>query len=99
MNEAPAGGGCHRHIFHANPPALPGHYAPPTRTLQMLDAASAGVGIGHYVLVQPSVYGADNTLLLDALRRSAGRHRGVAVIEPAMTQRQLDTMHTLGVRG
>lgn len=99
MSAAPAGWDCHVHVFDAAAPALAGHYQPPTRTLAMLDAASAGLGVGHYVLVQPSVYGTDNRLLLDALRSCPGRHRGVAVIDPAMAERELDTMHTLGVRG
>ena len=68
-------------------PALPGHYQPPTRTLAMLDAASATLGVGHYVLVQPSVYGTDNSLLLDALSASAGRHRGVVVVDHGETWR------------
>jgi predicted TIM-barrel fold metal-dependent hydrolase len=99
MNDAPVGWACHVHIFDANAPALPGHYQPPTRTLAMLDAACAAVGVGHYVLVQPSVYGTDNSLLLDGLRSGAGRHRGVAVIDPSITERELDTLHTRGVRG
>jgi predicted TIM-barrel fold metal-dependent hydrolase len=98
MSAAPAGWDCHVHCFDAAAPALAGHYQPPTRTLAMLDAASAA-GVDHYVLVQPSVYGTDNSLMLDALRSSGGRHRGVAVIDPSMTQRELDMMHTLGVRG
>jgi predicted TIM-barrel fold metal-dependent hydrolase len=99
MSEAPAGWDCHVHIFDAGAPVRAGHYVPPTRTLAMLDAASAGIGVGHYVLVQPSVYGSDNRLLLDALRGSGGQHRGVAVIDESTSDRELDTMHTLGVRG
>jgi predicted TIM-barrel fold metal-dependent hydrolase len=49
--------------------------------------------------VQPSVYGTDNSLLLAALRASAGRHRGVVVLHGAESAAQLDSMHAAGVRG
>jgi len=99
MSEVPPGWDCHVHLFDAGAPAQAGHYLPPTRTLEMLDAQARALGVGHHVLVQPSVYGNDNRLLLDALRSSANRHRGVVVIKPSVTQRELDAMHALGVRG
>ena len=41
---------------------------------------AAPVGVGHLVLVQPSVYGADNRVRMQALSVEPGRHRGVAVL-------------------
>jgi predicted TIM-barrel fold metal-dependent hydrolase len=90
---------CHVHVFDGAAPARDGHYVPPQRTLAMLDAAARPLGVGHYVLVQPSVYGTDNRLMLEALRASGGRHRGVAVVDPQITDRELDAMHEAGVRG
>jgi len=90
---------CHFHVFDGAAPALDGHYAPRQRTLAMLDEVARPLGVGHYVLVQPSVYGTDNRLMLEALRASGGRHRGVAVIGPQATDRELDAMHAAGVRG
>ncbi|MGZ5787062.1 MAG: amidohydrolase family protein [Ramlibacter sp.] len=90
---------CHVHVFDGAAPALDGHYVPPRRTLAMLDEAARPLGIGHYVLVQPSVYGTDNRLMLEALRASGGRHRGVVVIAPEVSDGDLDAMHEAGVRG
>jgi predicted TIM-barrel fold metal-dependent hydrolase len=55
--------------------------------------------VRHLVLVQPSVYGSDNTLLLSALERSAGRHRGVVVVDATVSEAELDRCHAAGVRG
>jgi predicted TIM-barrel fold metal-dependent hydrolase len=99
MSHPPEGWDCHVHVFDGATQAQAGHYVPPRRTLAMLDEVASPLGIGHYVLVQPSVYGTDNRLLLDALRASGGRHRGVVVIDPQVSDRELDAMHEAGVRG
>ena len=61
----------------------------PTRTylagpapLDALRRLGAERGVTRFVLVQPSFYGADNTLLLDSLDVLGGGGRGVAVIDP-----------------
>lgn len=89
----------HVHVFDAGAPALPGHYQPPHRPLHDIEALAAHNGCGHLVLVQPSVYGADNSVLLQALAQEPGRHRGIAVVEPDITDDALHAMHALGVRG
>lgn len=65
----------------------------------MLEREGRGMGVGHVVLVQPSVYGADNRLLVDALRASRGRHRGVVVVAADVDGATLRDMHDCGVRG
>jgi predicted TIM-barrel fold metal-dependent hydrolase len=99
VKESADGWDCHVHVFDGAAPAREGHYAPPQRTLAMLDAAAGPMGVAHYVLVQPSVYGTDNGVLLEALRAGGGRHRGVVVIDPGVSDRELDAMHEAGVRG
>jgi len=44
------------------------------------------------VLVQPSVYGTYNSLMVRALRARDGRHRGVAVVAPDVTDAELDDL-------
>jgi predicted TIM-barrel fold metal-dependent hydrolase len=95
----PAGWDTHVHVFDAAQPVRGGHYLPATRSLAQVEAIGAPHGIGRFVLVQPSVYGADNALLLRTLEREPGRHRGVVVLEAEVTDAQLDAMHALGVRG
>lgn len=90
---------CHVHVFDAEAPARPGHYAPVDRPLEAIEASAAEHGIGHLVIVQPSVYGSDHRVLLRALQAGGGRHLGVAVVEPAVSDAELDRLHAAGVRG
>lgn len=51
-------------------------------------------------MVAISVYGTDNTSILDALARLNGKGRAVVCIDPdVITDSELTTMHNLGVRG
>lgn len=93
---------CHVHIFGARaqfPLASTRGYVPPLRPLGQVEEAALGAGIAHLVLVQPSVYGTDNFCLLEALRASGGRHRGVVVLDPAVPEAELRNLHQVGVRG
>lgn len=99
IEPVPDGWDCHVHVFDAAAPVRPGHYLPAHRPLAEIEALAAAHGIGHLVLVQPSVYGTDNALMLRALQASAGRHRGVAVVAPDIGDRELDQLQAAGVRG
>ena len=90
---------CHVHVFDAQASVAPGHYQSIHRPLAEIEALAQSHGFGHLVLVQPSVYGTDNSLLLQALRASQGRHRGVVVIDATVSDAALQDMHQLGVRG
>jgi predicted TIM-barrel fold metal-dependent hydrolase len=93
---------CHTHVFEdaSRRPVVPGSgYAPPARTWQDLADTGAPHGIERFVLVQPSVYGTDNSLLLDALRLSAGRARGVLVVPAESTEAELRGWWEQGARG
>ena len=58
------------------------------------------LGIDHVALVAISVYGDDNSLLLQRLRDLDGRGRGVVSIDPqTISAAELDDMHLIGVRG
>lgn len=81
-------------------PLLPERlYNPPLASVQdyvgMLDA----LGIERGVLVQPSVYGVDNSAMLDALKLFPQRLRGVAVVKQDVSFEDLQQMHKVGVRG
>lgn len=99
VGSVPAGWDAHVHVFDAQAPVLAGHYRPVHRTLATIEALAAEHGFGHLVLVQPSVYGTDNRVMERALLASGGRHRGVAVVDAAVTDAELDRLHAAGVRG
>ncbi len=93
---------CHAHILgpasrHAYSPDRV--YTPPDCLLPDYRAMLAALGVERAVLVQPSVYGTDNTVLLAALRDLGASGRGVAVVDASATDAELATMHANGVRG
>lgn len=98
-HSVPPGWDCHVHVFDPAHPAQAGHYQPVLRDLPDIEQTAEQHGVGHLVLVQPSVYGTDNHLILRALASEPGRHRGVAVVDSAVSEHELDEMHALGVRG
>ncbi|WP_456281126.1 amidohydrolase family protein [Cupriavidus sp. JZ107] len=91
----------HAHVFeHGLALAVNRRYAPDHDALlgdylAQLDAH----GLSHGVLVQPSFLGTDNRYLLAALRAAPARLRGVAVVDPAADDAELDAMAAAGVAG
>lgn len=63
--------------------------------LHMLDT----LGVERAVLVQPSVYGTDNSAMLEAMKGTGGRLRGVAVVEESIAEEELKRLDAAGVRG
>ncbi len=60
----------------------------------------AACGISRFVIVQPSFYGTDNSMLLHGLDALSGEGRGVVVIETGSAQpAMLADWHKRGVRG
>jgi predicted TIM-barrel fold metal-dependent hydrolase len=82
-------------------PLLPTRpYTPGVAEIGTVRRLGAPLGISRFVVVQPSFYGTDNTLLLEALRALGGRGRGVAVLDPATASRGLlEEFAAGGVRG
>lgn len=75
------------------------NYTPVACSLAEYRAVMAACGIARAVLVQPSVYGTDNSQLLDALREGGDAFRGVVVPTADVSDAELEAMHALGVRG
>lgn len=94
---------CHVHVVGpsvAFPQAEGRAYTAGLATLEQLRAAADPAGVGRYVLVQPSFYGADNSFLLQSLDSLKECGRGVVVLEPdAMSTRQLEQFERHGVCG
>jgi 2-pyrone-4,6-dicarboxylate lactonase len=74
-------------------------YQPPRAPLEDYLAVLDRCGLAYGVLVQPSVYGFDNSCMLDALDVARDRLFGIAVPAPDATPKDLLTMHERGVRG
>jgi 2-pyrone-4,6-dicarboxylate lactonase len=67
--------------------------------MEALVAVHALLGLERAVIVQSACYGSDHAALLDALDRSAGRYRGVALIDERTPRSQIKLLHDTGVRG
>jgi predicted TIM-barrel fold metal-dependent hydrolase len=93
---------CHTHVF-GPPTQFPftpqRSYTPGEASLEELLALQRDLHLDRVVIVQPSVYGTDNSCTVDALRRLDGRGRAVAVIADDITQAELEALHRAGVRG
>lgn len=75
---------CHAHLFgpYATYPLADNRsYTPPEAPLEAYLAVLARLGLAHGVLVQATAYGADHSLLFDALEQ-APQLRGVMVAHP-----------------
>jgi 2-pyrone-4,6-dicarboxylate lactonase len=57
------------------------------------------LGFERNVIVQATCHGADNRALVDALRDSKGRARGVATVKQDVTDAELRELDAAGVRG
>jgi len=57
------------------------------------------LGFYRNVIVQATCHGADNSAMIDALRFSDDRARGVATVRPDVSEESLRDMHEAGVRG
>jgi 2-pyrone-4,6-dicarboxylate lactonase len=89
----------HCHVFEPGYPHVSRpHYTFPEATLDQYLAVCRVLGIERMVLVQPSFYGTDNRVLLNALERVGSRGRGVVMVEEDICEAELDRFHALGVR-
>jgi predicted TIM-barrel fold metal-dependent hydrolase len=91
----------HCHIFGPAErfPYAPGRsYTPPDAPFEKLAALHRHLGINRAVIVQAACHGTDHSAMLDAIARSEGRYRGVALLKADITDEQIMALHAGGVR-
>ena len=101
--DVPAGAcDCHVHVF-GDPKKYPFFagrtYTPEIASVAELRQLLSALRLERVVIVQPSVYGTDNSCTIDGMRELGDRARGVAVIDDKITDAQLDAMGKAGIRG
>jgi 2-pyrone-4,6-dicarboxylate lactonase len=92
----------HCHVFGpmAQFPFSPkAKYLPEDAGPEMLFALRDHLGFDRNVIVQASCHGTDNSATLDAIARSNGKARGVAVVDPGISEAELAALHDGGIRG
>ena len=94
----------HVHVFEPGYALSPGRgYNPPYSTLADLKRLHATLGIDRVVFTQPSVYGTDNSAILDAMAAlnaaTPDRARAVVALDMDVTEKRLAALDASGVRG
>lgn len=95
----------HAHVFvhHRDYPFTPDRtYTPPPASLEQYLTLHRTLGIERGVLVQPSVYGTDNRLHLQALHQLRAQglaYRGICVVAPDISDAELAELDAAGFRG
>ena len=92
----------HCHVFGPGdefPFAPERKYTPCDASKDQLFSLRDRLGFARNVVVQATCHGADNRALVDALRASGGRARGVATVKRSVTDAELEALHAAGVRG
>jgi len=92
----------HCHVFGPMaqfPFSAKAKYLPQDAGPEALFALRDHLGFDRNVIVQASCHGTDNAATLDAIARSDGKARGVAVVDPDITEDELHALHVGGMRG
>lgn len=92
----------HCHVFGpaAEFPFSPNaKYRPHDAGPEALFALRDRLGFSRNVIVQASCHGTDNSATLNGIWKSNGRARGVAMVDPAISDAALDRLHGGGIRG
>jgi 2-pyrone-4,6-dicarboxylate lactonase len=92
----------HCHVFGPAaqfPFSAKAKYLPEDAGPDMLFALRDHLGFERNVIVQASCHGTDNAATLHAIARANGRARGVAVVDPAISEGELSALHSGGIRG
>lgn len=97
-------GGCdtHCHVFGPGavfPYATTRRYTPPDSPKEALGKLHGVLGIERAVIVQASCHGTDNRAMLDAIRTSDGRYRGVCNASDDFSDDDFAELHKGGIRG
>ena len=92
----------HCHVFGPGavfPYAPERKYTPCDASKAQLFALRDHLGFSRNVIVQATCHSADNSAMVDALKASTGRARGVATVRRDVTDAELRALHEAGVRG
>ena len=74
-------------------------YLPEDAGADQLFALRDHLGFARNVIVQASCHGTDNSATLYAIAKSQGKARGVAVVDPAISEAELEALDAGGMRG
>jgi len=91
----------HCHVFGPMaefPFSAKAKYLPQDAGPEMLFGLRDKLGFSRNIIVQASCHGTDNSATLDAIAKAGGKARGVAVVDPAIAESELERLHEGGIR-
>ncbi len=74
-------------------------YTPPDSGIDDFERLQERLGLTRAVFVQASCHGTDNSAMLDAIERGAGRYAGVAMIDESFSVDDIARLDEAGVSG
>jgi predicted TIM-barrel fold metal-dependent hydrolase len=90
---------CHHHIFDKRYPLATGAPALEDASIEDYRLLQRRLGTKRHVFVQSSIYGTDNSIVVDALKEFGPEARGIAVVDTSVTDAELRRLHDAGIRG
>src|SRR5436305_10725007 len=91
---------CHHHIYDAKYPVDPNSTLRPGDALvEDYKAFQKRIGTSRNVIVQPSTYGTDNRVTLDAVEKIGPTARAVVVVNDKISDADIRKMDDSGARG
>jgi len=99
--KTPAGAcDCHMHFFDSRYPlAAKARRKEKDATVPQYREMQRRLGLERVVVVQPTAYGRDNSCTLDAIAEFGPGARGIAVVDTAVTDSELERLTKGGMRG
>jgi predicted TIM-barrel fold metal-dependent hydrolase len=93
---------CHTHIF-GDPKKFPWAagrvYTPEQASIAEMRSLHKALHTDRVVIVNPSVYGTNDSCTLDAIKKLGPGARGIATIDDKISNADLEEMHKGGIRG
>ncbi len=93
---------CLTHIYGDSQrfPMAPGRtYTPELASIAEIEALHRALHIDRVIIVQPTLYGTDNSCTIDAIRQLGSSARGIAVVDALTPAAALDEMADAGICG
>lgn len=104
-NKAPPPGSCDSqvHVFgdlERYPVRAGAAYpSPADATIDAALAMHRALGLDRGVVVQATAHGTDHRIVVDALAKAGPNYRGIAIVNDSVSDRDLEKLHEVGVRG
>ena len=92
----------HTHIFGPDsqyPFATDRTYSAPEAPLSMFRDLHAKIGCDRAVVVNATIHGTDNRVVVDAIAQSGGNYKGIANVADSITDQELEALNKAGLRG